>query len=383
MLTEPSFESSVHGRIEKVLLSIPSWVLRYQRQSEIRGIAGVYRDVLTTLNPNVSFLVITHEESESLLAGWLEELGVRSRTNVVPVPNRTKLSVWAEDTFTVCKDGSGRRRILKPLSEEHTDESAIAESVAEFTGWELVDADRRFQSGNILVGDDFWFMGADSIGRSTEDDELARTVDGSRKLHLIASRKPVPGFDDGFQERGINLGGREWSELCYRGNRTNTVQPIFHIDAFLTLAGRGCDGRYRVLVGDPDMAAQSLEMELPDHAMQAAFDDIAGHLEQLGFSVVRNPLPLVFDDNPISRVRHWYFATANNALVEIDCKRNTVWLPTYGHGDWSVLEKTDRLNEEIWRNLGFETRMLTDFNQFAVNLGAAHCMAKCIVRGER
>jgi hypothetical protein len=371
MINKPSFESSAHGRIEQVLLSIPSWVLRYQRQAEIRCTAAVYRDVFETLNTNVQFLMVTHEEGESHLAEWLKESGVQSRTDVIVVPNRTKLSVWAEDSFTVCTDRSGRRWILQPFSKEHPDETVIAEAIAERTGWGHIETDRSFQSGNILVGDDFWFVGADSV---------VRVTDFSRKLFLISSRVPVPGFADGFKIRDIQVDGRMWSETCYRGNRRNTVQPSFHIDAFLTLAGRAEDGRYDVLVGDPALAAEILGTTLPDHAMEGVFDDIAVQLQHAGFNVVRNPLPLVYQDNHIAKVRHWYFASANNALVEIDGQKKTVWLPTYGHGQWCALDATDRFNAEIWQQLGFETRLLGNFHPFAMNLGAIHCMTKCVVR---
>ena len=374
MIDDPSFDSSAHGRIERVLLTIPSWVLRYQRQVEIRGTAAAYRSVFETLNTNVRFLVVTHEEGESQLAEWSKELGVQDRTDVILVPNQTKLSVWAEDTFTVCTDRSGRRWILQPTAKNHPSEAVITEAIAESTGWGRVQIDHRFQGGNILVGDDFWFLGADSA------EALTHVMDGSRKLRLISSRLPVPGFDDCLQVREIQVGGRTWSETCYRGNRRNTVQPSFHIDAFLTLAGRAADDRYTVLVGDPAMAAEVLGTKLPDHAMQEAFNDIATQLGQNGFNVVRNPLPLVYQDNHIAKVRHWYFASANNALVEIDGSEKTVWLPTYGHGSWSALEATDRSNEEIWQGLGFETRMLKNFHPFAMNLGAIHCIAKCLVR---
>jgi hypothetical protein len=89
---------------------------------------------------------------------------------------------------------------------------------------------------------------------------------------------------------------------------------------------------------------------------------------------------LVYQDNHINKSRLWYFASANNALVEIDGERKTVWLPTYGYGRWSNLEVTDRMNDTIWSQLGFETRMVGDFHPFAVNLGALRCVTKCLVR---
>ena len=40
----------------------------------------------------------------------------------------------------------------------------------------------------------------------------------------------------------------------------------------------------------------------------------------------------------------------------------------------------DNKNQEIWRGLGFVVRLLADFHPFARNLGAAHCIAKCLAR---
>jgi len=114
--------------------------------------------------------------------------------------------------------------------------------------------------------------------------------------------------------------------------------------------------------------------------MQPVFDDIARQLQILGFNVVRNPLPLVYHDDEINRVRAWYFATANNAVVEITDTTKQVWLPTYESEEHPGLEPTDRANAEIWQGLGFEVHLLADFHSFARNLGAAHCLAKCLSR---
>jgi len=378
MIDNPSFESSAHGRIEQVLFSIPSWVVRYQNQVEIRGTSALYRSVFETLKRHVRFVVVTQQEGEPHLREWLTELGVQDRTDVVTIPNRTKLSVWAEDKFTVCSDESGNRWLLHPFSEDRCGDATATKAIAELVGWEYVEVEEPLQSGNILVGDDFMLVGADSAAAMSG----LGIRDASRTLHVIGSRIPVPGFKPSYDSRDISVEGAKWCELCYRGNSANTVQPVFHIDAFITLAGRGASGRNRLLVGDPAMAAQVLGSNLPDHAMQAVFDDIAVQLDAAGFDVIRNPLPLVFQDNHISKARQWYFASANNALVEIDGPLKTVWLPTYGYGCWDVLEATDRTNEEIWRELGFSVRTLGDFHPFAVNLGALRCMTKCLIRGK-
>ncbi len=150
---------------------------------------------------------------------------------------------------------------------------------------------------------------------------------------------------------------------------------------FLTLAGRDEAGRYVVLVGDPRMAAQVLDQPLSRHAMAPVFDDIAADLADMGFRVVRNPLPLTYDDDERGRVRKWYFATANNALVQVTKTSRDVWLPTYGHRKWPELTATDAVNRDIWLSLGFVVHELGDFHPFAVNQGAAHCVKKYLARG--
>jgi hypothetical protein len=150
---------------------------------------------------------------------------------------------------------------------------------------------------------------------------------------------------------------------------------------FITLAGRDASGVYRILVGDPQMAAEALDIPLWPHGMQAVFDNIARGLSRQGFQVIRNPLPLVYVDDPESKERMWYFATANNALVQLGGQaENHVWLPTYGHGNWVTLQKTDQMNREIWGSLGFSVSMLGDFHPFAENLGAVHCIKKYLNR---
>ena len=253
-----------------------------------------------------------------------------------------------------------------------------------------------FQGGNVLVGDDFFFIGGDypanslryinnvilpNAGESPADAvrRLYREyMDGQRTLHYIGSTVQVPAQT----ERQITVNGESWTELLYLGNRPGTVQPLFHIDMFLTLAGRDTAGRYQVLVGDPRLAATLLGARLWPHAMVNVFDNIAEELRRRGFAVTRNPLPLAYVDDASTKERIWYFATANNALVQIpQAGVRDVWLPSYGFGNWTSLSVTDTGNRQIWESLGFQVHMLGDFHPFAENLGAVHCIKKYLARG--
>jgi hypothetical protein len=233
MVDGPSLESSAHGRIEQILLTIPSWVLRYQRQVEICGTSAVYRNVFAALNSSVRFTVLTHEEGVPLLGDWLQELGVQGRTVVIPIANRAKLSIWAEDAFTVCLDRAGQRWVLDPFSDSDADVPWVAKIVAEHNGWNHLEIPKHLQSGNILVGDDFWLVGGDAL----QDSPVLEIDDATRQRIPVASRVQVPGFDGSFEELEVAHDEGARREYRYRGNSTGTVQPVFHIDTFVTLAG--------------------------------------------------------------------------------------------------------------------------------------------------
>src|SRR6185503_3726641 len=244
----------------------------------------------------------------------------------------------------------------------------IADFVSNATDLENSQAPIYFQGGNILIGDDFFFIGADYPANTLKyvggvltpepnetPERLVRRLyseymDHSRTLHYIGSTVQVPAQ----LERTITVNGQQWTEKLYYGNHPGTVQPLFHIDMFISLAGKDSAGKNQLLVGDPKMAADALGVPLWPHGMQEVFDNIAKGLARLGFAVKRNPLPLVYMDDPHDRVRLWYFATANNALVSIDGAKKRVWLPSYGFGNWSTLSITDEANRAIWQGLGFQ-----------------------------
>ncbi|HEU4425494.1 MAG TPA: hypothetical protein VFR67_23410, partial [Pilimelia sp.] len=287
----------------------------------------------------------------------------------------------------------GTTWLVEPFSFPRYGDSLVADFVANADPHlERTQAPLYFQGGNILVGDDFFLIGADYPantlryvgnvllpGPQERPADLVRRLYGEyldpcRRLGYVGSTLPVPEQ----RTRRFTLDGQEWTEVLYAGNQPGTTQPIFHIDMFVTLAGRGPDGRYRILVGDPRAAAELLDRDLPAHAMAHVFDDVAAGLDRQGFDVVRNPLPLVYVDDPDRRERLWYFATGNNALVG----GGIVYLPTYGHGAWAELTVTDHANAQIWTELGLQVTYLADFHPFAENLGAVHCIKKYLARAD-
>jgi hypothetical protein len=384
--------SSTDGGFKKMLLTLPHYALR----GKDNPIWAVFQDLLLKLPAQTDFILVTHAATENQLKQWCDHKGLSPRATIVPIPDHFKLSVWAEDAFVVAKDAeTGENFLVEPHSFYRRDDAMISYFVAQATGLRFYKCPLYFEGGNVLVGDDFILMGADypvaslvhladflvpEAGETKPDlvHRMYRQYFGkNRKLVYVGSKIRIP---SGGRKK-FTKNGETWKELYLQNNEKGTVQPLFHLDMFLTLAGRSPDGKYRVLVGDSRMGARMLGHKVSPYAMAEAFDDIADTMQNLGFEVIRNPLPTVYLDDPDEKERMWYFASSNNALVEIsDEEHKTVYLPTYGHGAWTELQKTDEANQKIWEDLGFKVILLGDFHPFAEHSGSLHCIVRYVER---
>jgi hypothetical protein len=391
----PSLVPSADGAISRMLLTIPHWAVD-EVQGEPNPYGTVYRDLLGKLPDDVALLVLTHRSAASGVRGWLDEAALTGRSTVVEAEDYLGFSIWAEDGYVATHDlGSGASGLVEPAYFPRYGDALVADYVRDAGGLDGYQAPLYFQGGNVLVGDDFFFIGID-YPTKTLSQGIVRPAPGQRPIEVlhelygrffdeerrplfVGSTLPVPQA----QAREVEIGGQPWTEFVYQGNAAGTRQPLFHIDMFISLAGRaGEDGAYRVLVGDPREAATLMGEPLLPEAMAEIYDNIAQQLRRAGFEVIRNPLPLTHVDDVQARERYWYFATANNALVHRPAGApSLVLLPSYGHGPYEHLKATDARNREIWEGLGFEVRMLADFHPFAQGLGAVHCIKKYLARG--
>lgn len=385
----PSAVSSAHGTLDHILLALPGYVF-----NSSEGILWkVYEQVFARLPSYTRFLIVAHENIIPQLKSKLEVLGITGRVEVKPVPSRVEFTPWAEDPFVVVYDDQGQV-LVEPHSFHRRNDAMIATFMGSPNSFRRSRSPLYFEGGNTLVGDNFILMGADyavqslaHIGNYIRPEDGGSRLKGimemyneyidlKRRIFYVGSSIPVPEETSTlFRHKGILR-----RESYYRQNKKGSVQPVFHIDMFITLAGRGDDGRYRLMVGDPALAARILGEKLLPYAMPEIFDDIANNLRAQGFVVYRNPLPLIYVDDDRSLMRNWYFATPNNALVEITDKSRTIWMPTYGFGDWSYLRKTDEANIASWEKLGFDVIVVEDLHPFAEHSGSLHCIKKVLKR---
>ena len=359
-------------------------------QPEIAPYAQGFRAVLEGLPAHTIRTVACHAEVVASVEDWLEEMELGDRSEVLPLEDGRRFTVWAQDTCVVQTRRAGETRLLTPSSFPRMDDAWVLAQAAEGLSLPTASTDLFFQGGNVLVGDDFWLLGTDALLQTLKQGphrdegavlrDFAELFDHRRRLILVGTDLSVPSAMSRPTPVEVASDGEAWEELIHTGSPSGTRQPLFDLDTFLSLAGRRPDGRYRILVGDPRLAAEIAGTPLPVHAVPDVFDDVARQLDALGFDVHRNPLPLVHHDDPVLRRRRWYFATANNVLTEATGARARVWLPTYGDADHPELCDVDARNAAIWEDLGFDVQTLPPFHVFARGLGAVRCMCKILDR---
>lgn len=392
---QPRLVNTVHGKIEKLLLAIPEAVVN----AEDDTVWCIYQEIFLKLPDYTRFEVLTHKSILEILRSWFIKNGLHERITFHTLPEYITFTAWTQDPFVTVTDAeTGKTYLIEPHSFTRWEDGYIAEALSKATDFINLPSPLYFEGGNILIGDDFFLLGADypiksltiinqviSDGKNSKSkpdiirDLYCEYFDTSRKLIFTGSTIPVPHQ----QNNAFKMNGEEWEESFYLKNEKGTVQPVFHLDMFISLAGRAKNGKYRLLVGDPRYAARIINEPVSGYAMPEIFDNIAEKLSVLGFEVIRNPLPLTYIDNPEDRLRRWYFATGNNGLTEIiDDGNKHYWMPTYGYGDWSHLRAIDEENRRIWEQLGFKVTMLTDYHPLAENTGATHCIIKYLKRGE-
>lgn len=423
-LDSPRLVSSWQGRIERILLAVPTYGVDDPR------LAQGYRSVISALRPGTEFVVVHHESRESEVLAWFDAAGHdRANVTAVPLADYVSFTDWAEDGYVSLVDAAdGTPYLIEPWSFPRAGDALIADAVEQHAAIGSLQAPLVFQGGNCLVGPDFWLLGKDYFADTIDllrgprppvvlpDDITAERfvrelfadyVDAERELWLV-------GTDEAIPLRPL-YGRREDSSyfLDVAGNGAGTFQPIFHIDMLITLVGP-VDGEFTVLVGDPSLAREMVGGEAP-YALQDTYDRIADELGGQGLRVLRNPLvhhatpgqQVRFEDlrlaagedpdlflavqelaaagaaeETLVTVRDWHHVTWNNCLVE-----NTpadggphVYLPTFGHGDMGHLAAVDDHMADLWSGLGFTVHRLGDFNEFARRQGVVHCIKKYLRR---
>ncbi len=294
MPIRPSLVSSSEGRIDRLLMTIPSSAV-YDGDS-----AGILRALCGSLPAETRLVILTHQSSAPVVRRWPELSGHNGQLEIIEAKDHVAFTLWAEDPYVVVRDeNTGIGLFVEPLEFLRGADALVADYVAAKTELLVNPSILHFQGGNILIGDNFVLLGEDHLNRTvryipsvisapvnvnTREFVMglfSDRIEGERTIHTVRSNVTVPADTYVLLEDDEGV----WVEERYLGNEYGTVQPVFHIDMFITLAGRGESGRYRVLVGDPHSAAQLLGEPVHEASLADAFDSVAGNLFDLEFWV--------------------------------------------------------------------------------------------------
>ena len=372
------------------------------------------RGLLGALPAEVDLIVAGPAAALSQAGEW-PELAARRQVGLVAVPEETRFTIWSQDSFLAARSpADGTPVMVLPARAKRQADDVVARLVADAAGLATTRAALAFEGGNILVGNDFILIGADcGIRQDRSPPPAWRALDPTRTAFVVGTEAAYPRSTVRLIE--TSTGPMVEEQFGHAG----LFQPLFHLDAFISLAGPGVDGRERVLIGDSRMAVAIVnDRRLPggDQSLADRLDEIARTMAASDrFAVVRNPLPIVpiddfglfawsrrrlqeaFSDaaglpevlaafDRLGRrsvpVRRWRAASQNGGIAFAEGEHAaTVILPTYAHGSRRFLAPAERANRELWQRLGYKVVELPDFIQFATENGTAHCLFKVIAAG--
>lgn len=396
------------GRISHLLMATP---LRMLNDSFQRHVIRNLFNYLATNQIEIE-LVCKLNEIDRVRA-WIEKHTELVDYHLIPVPKTNSSTIWMRDRFEIL--GHAENRGLKYLcppdnswSSQNIRYSHFA--ICNHAGFLLDPAPLQFAGGNIIVGETYILIGKDALEKN-------------KKL-LLALGYPEDGLEDHiktyFQDywgpgKSVIFVGTEnpidlitYPDESY--SRTSSYQPIFHLDMFISPAGKSnIEGKIgKLLVGEPRAIADA---RIPPNARPEVFDEmIENSLND--FEIVRNPLPIVKleesfqnyeSEGPLFEyeepVEPWiasnhFWATYNNTLVEVEGTGSKVWLPLYGKhandsglhpskdipANSSELDQIDASMIAQWKGLGFEVVTFGNFSTFAISYGALRCLTKEIHR---
>lgn len=388
---ELSMLSSWDRPLRKLLFTIPTTVFGAVGDKDpVRmQLEAAYRAMFSALPETCEVVVLVKPDFEERATEWLETAGIAPARHEVRPMVKANATMWANDSFWTC---TPRTRpldapvLVEPHKYRRVGDRFVADDLVEHFEYDHFVLPRAFEGGNMLVGDDFYLVGVDTVA----DVGPGVLAAGKAFRAMESVRRPIIVGGDNDPITPV-----DWKETLTTNTQwrvagpvipTPSRQPIFHIDMYVTLVGkRDPEGKFIVMVGDPSLATAKIggRTWLPglgeDPTRQADFDAVATQLEALDFEVIRVPLPLVYDDDETTNTRQYYFASYNNAVVQRD--PNIVLLPTYGDETWTSLKQVDDDVAAIWKGLGFEVKRLPDMSAFAIAGGAANCIKNVLARG--
>lgn len=389
--------SSIEGKIELLLVgykkrdAYTTWpfIMDLAKKTEAHT-----RLVIWTNSPTEQQLIAEKLEQEGIPAAKTFDSEGSEKCMVIGNGANSNFTEWVRDPFFAANHRPGSKiELLISNMEEHiegfdrhfADELARIKVVEEPVG--------NFQhcyleGGNVLWHREHLFIGLNNLHfikntrqqngyRNSIQDFLAGFLQPSKgTLNLVSVG--FADMEDGgvYRNSSVDPYALFNLDLWYGTARSGAYMPKAHIDLFMSLTGKEINGRPLLLIADP--VCNFSDYVKPARHLKAAMDQVVEIMENKGFEVQRNPMPLI--PNPPGL---HYFGAYNNCLVEwTDGDYKRVYLPHFAYGDFAdSLATYENKNKEIWQNLGFEVIFIHgDFQKIAPNGGSLHCLTNDLKR---
>jgi hypothetical protein len=295
----------------------------------------------------------------------------------------SKVYHWIQDPFLALKELNGMAGVLEPYyawlppktKKEKLPESLIValytpEILSTQTHLMVRSTPFFFQGGNVLVGDGFVFIGRNILARNM----------------AAFGKEPGMGTVEDLKTQMANSFGVDRVycpdyALSITGEMAEQHPKLFHLDLFITLAGKLENGKILVFVGEL-MNWNGVAWEAADakDVVQKEINKVAANIASITgdheFQVERVPL-LLHERKTCS---------FNNCLVEITAAAKHVILPWYGtgkKGDDSALTLGNELAERVFIQAGFHVSFVDyGFLNHASQGASLHCITHVLARNE-
>lgn len=364
-----------------LLFTAPDWIwskpLTFSNDGEFQSAYLTFLGQMAgTLPADVTLWIVTHRRALSKVRDWISNSAFSRNVRTIPVEDGCRFTVWARDLFLVTRSSAGLAA-LAPCEFPRADDQRLARAAARGLNLSFVRSDLFFQGGNVVTNDRVVLVGVDDahmfLQWRSQRGAAITLADYARRLCPLQTCLVLGSSSWTCAETIKPLQEREgWRERRFAGSPPQSRQPVYHLDMFVTPLGKG-----RLAVGRTALACEMVACAQADDGIDIALDEIAGTLTNFGFEIVRAPLPILPNDDAVSRLRTWYFASPLNAIA--DPWTGTVWLPRLaGSNPDHKLAAIDEFHAAMWRESGYQVIGLHGFDPILRRLGGPRCLAQIL-----
>ncbi len=369
---------SAHGRIEELLLTVPSYDEPEVTVSWLD--ARHFHALLSKLGPDRQYTVVCHSNQIDDVRGWISKVGIPEE-NLTLVISTFDTSIWAQDAYIAMSPQDGNTILCEGVIFTRQEDMSIADDIAAQTQNSVLQSRLFFEGGNILGTPDVALIGKDYIWWNTG------------RVGLETCQLVEQAFEELIGTPVLSVGREKRLDDTARQVLSGIFQPIFHIDMYVTPTGvTSGSGKEVVLVGRPSLARKELNEEPQPYDYDEYFEEVSKQLSE-HFSIIELPLLPVYGNLGLEgwEMKH-YHLTWNNVVIEnyVDdtgVRRRFVFMPTYADPDrgydvdTGARARLDDLAAKIWKEMvGFEVLRLDGMEDLAWAQGAVHCMTKTLRR---